>query len=62
MPGEDNTVFARVTNLGAEQANGVVVKFWWADPAIAITQASANLMGAARLEGRHALRGMTPLA
>jgi hypothetical protein len=45
VPGEDNTVFARVTNLGREQANGVVVKFWWANPSLAITETSAHLIG-----------------
>jgi hypothetical protein len=45
VPGEANQVFARVTNYGLQQANGVVVKFWWANPSVAITEASANLIG-----------------
>jgi hypothetical protein len=45
--GEPNTVFARVSNFGLEQANGVVVKFWWANPSIAITESSATLIGIA---------------
>ncbi len=45
--GEPNAVFARVSNFGLEQANGVVVKFWWADPSIAITESSAHLIGIA---------------
>ena len=43
--GEKNKVFARVTNYGLEQANGVVVKFWWADPSVAITETSAHKIG-----------------
>lgn len=43
--GEDNQVFARVSNFGLEQANGVVVKFWWANPSVAITESSAHLIG-----------------
>ena len=45
--GEANQVFGRVTNYGLLQANGVVVKFWWADPSLAITEASAHLIGVA---------------
>jgi hypothetical protein len=45
VPGEANTVFARVSNLGLQDATGVFVKFWWADPSLAITEASANLIG-----------------
>jgi hypothetical protein len=43
--GQPNSVFARVSNFGLQQANGVVVKFWWADPSIAITESSAHLIG-----------------
>ena len=42
VPGEENTVFARITNRGLEQANGAFVRFWWADPSIAISAASVN--------------------
>jgi hypothetical protein len=45
VPGEANTVYARVSNLGLQDATGVFVKFWWADPSLAITEASANLIG-----------------
>jgi hypothetical protein len=45
VPGEANTVYARVTNLGLQDATGVFVKFWWADPSLAITEATANLIG-----------------
>jgi hypothetical protein len=47
IPGEPNQVFARVSNFGLQQANGVVVKFWWANPSLAITEATANLIGVA---------------
>ena len=45
VPGEANTVYARVSNLGLQDATGVFVKFWWADPSLAITEATANLIG-----------------
>ena len=45
VPGEANHVFARVTNYGLQQANGVVVKFWWANPSLAITESTAHLIG-----------------
>jgi hypothetical protein len=47
VPGVANTVFARVTNYGLQQANGVVVKFWWANPSLAITESTAHLIGIA---------------
>jgi hypothetical protein len=43
--GEPNTVLARVTNFGSQYATGVIVKFWWANPSLAITEATANLIG-----------------
>ena len=42
--GEANQVFARVTNFGWQSATGVMVKFWWANPSLAITETSANLI------------------
>jgi hypothetical protein len=45
VPGVANKVFARVTNYGLQQANGVVVKFWWADPSLAITESTAHPIG-----------------
>lgn len=45
VPGEANTVYARVLNLGLEDATGIFVKFWWANPALAITEATAHLIG-----------------
>ena len=47
VPGEANQVYARVTNYGLQQANGVVVKFWWNNPSLAITEADGNLIGIA---------------
>jgi hypothetical protein len=34
-----------VTNLGLQDATGVFVNFYWADPSMAITEAAANLIG-----------------
>jgi hypothetical protein len=45
VPGEPNTVYARVTNLGMQDATGVFVQFWWANPSLAITETTANLIG-----------------
>jgi hypothetical protein len=45
IPGQNNTVYARVSNLGRETATGVQVRFWWANPSLAITEANANLIG-----------------
>jgi hypothetical protein len=45
VPGEPSNVFARVSNFGQQDATGVLVKFWWADPSLAITEASAHLIG-----------------
>jgi len=47
VPNEDNTVFARISNYGQQNASGVMVKFWWADPSMAITESSANPIGTA---------------
>jgi hypothetical protein len=43
--GQNNTVFARVSNFGMQYATGVWVKFWWANPSLAITESTANLIG-----------------
>jgi hypothetical protein len=45
--GENNQVFARVSNYGQQNASGVMVKFWWANPSMAITESSAHLIGTA---------------
>jgi hypothetical protein len=47
LPGEANTVYARVTNLGRQDATGVRVRFWWADPSLAITEVNAHEIGIA---------------
>ena len=44
-PGENNTVFARVNNYGTQDGTGVLVKFYWANPSLAITESSATLIG-----------------
>ena len=43
--GQPNRVFARVTNQGLQYATRVAVKFWWANPSLAITESTANLIG-----------------
>jgi hypothetical protein len=45
LPGQKNSVFARVSNLGRQIATGVQVRFWWANPSLAITEANAHLIG-----------------
>src|ERR1700757_1606486 len=32
VPGQPNNVFCKITNLGLQDATGVVVQFWWANP------------------------------
>ena len=49
VPGEANTVYARVTNLGLQDVTGVIVNFWWANPSLAITEATANPIGIASI-------------
>jgi len=45
--GEPTQVYAQVSNLGMEDAVGAVIKYWWANPSMAITEATANLIGTA---------------
>jgi len=45
VAGEPTQVFARVTNLGLADANGVTIQYWWANPSIAITPASVHPIG-----------------
>ncbi len=45
--GEPTQVYGQVTNLGAETAVGAIIKYWWANPSLAITEATANLIGTA---------------
>ena len=47
VAGQDNTVYARVNNLGLQDATGVVVKWWWANPSLAITEVNAHQIGMA---------------
>jgi hypothetical protein len=42
VAGQPNTVFCNITNFGLEDATGVVVSFWWANPSLAITEANAH--------------------
>lgn len=47
VAGEINRVFARVNNWGMQDAAGVLIRYWWANPSLAITEASAHLIGTA---------------
>ena len=38
-------VFARITNLGMEDATGVTIQYWWENPSIAFVQSPTNLIG-----------------
>ncbi len=42
---EPTQVFARVTNLGLQDATGVTIKYWWADPSVAIVEDPTKLIG-----------------
>jgi len=45
VPGQANTVFANISNLGLQDATGVQVNYYWVNPSLAITTANANLIG-----------------
>lgn len=42
---EPTKVFARISNLGLNDAVGVRVKYWWANPSLTITEQTAHLIG-----------------
>lgn len=42
---EPTQVFARVTNLGLQDAIGATIQYWWANPSVAITPATATPIG-----------------
>ena len=44
VAGEENNLFARVNNWGMKDAAGVVVRYWWANPSLAITESTAHLI------------------
>lgn len=46
VAGEPNRVFARIANRGMMDAPDVRVRFWWANPSLAITEANAHEIGA----------------
>jgi hypothetical protein len=46
LAGVPNQVFAQVSNGGLQDASGVFVNFYWADPSLAITEATANRINA----------------
>lgn len=47
VAGEANRMFARINNRGRMDAGWVHVRFWWANPSLAITEANAHLVGTA---------------
>jgi len=42
---EPTQVFARVTNLGMEDSTNATIQYWWANPSIAISEATATPIG-----------------
>jgi hypothetical protein len=52
IPGEDNTVFARVSNRGLQDATGVIVKFYWVNPSLAIFAAHLIGVGYANIQSK----------
>ena len=47
VAGEPNAMFCRVNNRGRMDAGWVRVRYWWANPSLAITEANAHLVGTA---------------
>jgi hypothetical protein len=52
IPGEDNQLFARVSNLGLQDATGVIVRFWVAFPSLAIVAPQLIATGYANIQSR----------
>jgi hypothetical protein len=50
IPGEDNTVFARVSNWGLQDATGVIIEFYFAIPGLAITTPTLIGIGYANIQ------------
>lgn len=44
VAGQPSMVFTNISNLGMEDADNVSVQYWWANPSIAITEATATLI------------------
>lgn len=47
VAGEKNRIFCRVNNWGMQDASGVRLRFWWANPSLAINESTAHLIGVA---------------
>lgn len=47
IAGQTAYLWARVTNAGSTDANGVRVDFYWANPALQVTRSNATLVGSA---------------
>ena len=43
--GEPTQVFCRITNFGLQDATGVTIKYYWADPSVAIVEDPTKLIG-----------------
>jgi len=52
IPGEDNKLRARVSNLGLQDATGVIVRFWVAFPSLAIAAPQLIGTGYANIQSR----------
>jgi hypothetical protein len=52
IPGEDNKLFVRVSNLGLQDATGVRVRFWVAFPSLAIVAPQLIGTGHANIQSR----------
>jgi len=58
--GEPTKVYARVNNFGLQEATGILVDFWWADPSLAITHATAHKIGTGFIPSLPAASGPFP--
>ena len=47
--GEPTQVYGQVTNFGAQGTSTAMITYWWANPSMAITTATANAIGTASM-------------
>ena len=50
VAGQPAYVWANVENNGTDDAPGVVVQFWWANPSLQVTRSNATLIGTANTD------------
>jgi hypothetical protein len=50
IAGQPAYVWANVENNGTDDASGVVVQFWWANPSLQVTRSNATLIGTANTD------------